>query len=159
MAHINIYDLPSIETLTPEEMEQIFGAGFRARPLSFESLENRTLFSVTTLSTITCPIGGAAQPAVVGSLNSQSVSAATGVLGGGATQISSPLTAAPASVKGNAAAAAPTYTISVGVTVSAQGGLTYTVSGLNAQNPGGWVKVWCYQPNGQPIFGGAFVGQ
>lgn len=53
MPRIEIADLPAIQDLTPEEIEQIFGAGpgRRAR-LGVESLEGRDLMSVTPLTAV-----------------------------------------------------------------------------------------------------------
>ena len=58
MARIQINDLPPLESLTPEELEQIFGAGLKTRRLLFESLESRKLFSVNTFPASDLGAGG-----------------------------------------------------------------------------------------------------
>jgi len=46
MARIRIEDLPEVDNLTPEEMEQIFGAGLRSFKPTFEALEAREVYDV-----------------------------------------------------------------------------------------------------------------
>src|SRR5207302_11100149 len=47
MTCITINDLPSVETILPGELEQIFGAGPRTFRPSFEQLEDRQLLAAS----------------------------------------------------------------------------------------------------------------
>lgn len=54
MARIHIDDLPAVQDLSPEELEQIFGAGrSRFRPLGVESLESREMMAANITASLT----------------------------------------------------------------------------------------------------------
>jgi hypothetical protein len=53
MERIKIEDLPPVESLTPEELEEVFGAGLRLYKPMFEALEAHEMESVSVLLAVT----------------------------------------------------------------------------------------------------------
>jgi hypothetical protein len=56
MARIRIEDLPPVEDLTPEEMEEIFGAGLKSFRPTFEALEARELMDAGLRGALFAPL-------------------------------------------------------------------------------------------------------
>ena len=52
MARIHINDLPPIENLTPEQEEQILGAGRKSFRPMLESLENREMYAANVTAAL-----------------------------------------------------------------------------------------------------------